>query len=299
MRLARVFPRRTNATPTDCDAYVGGPHLMMPHYDEVHISVAFSWDVTEARRLADEWSRIAPVSLGGPAMASPSGDFVPGRYVRNGYVITSRGCPNRCWFCDVWKREGGIAELPIRDGWNVLDSNLLACSEKHVRAVFAMLARQKRKPVFSGGLEARILKPWHAEALYKLRPAQMFFAYDTPDDYEPLVEAGRTLAAAGFVGSASRPNNALRCFVLIGYPRDSIPDAESRLRNTVRAGFMPMAMLWRGKTEHKQSTEWKRLQRVWARPALTQALARDVLLGPDAAVTVPQQAPLFAAGGAA
>jgi hypothetical protein len=31
--------------------------------------------------------------------------------------------------------------LPIIDGWNVLDDNLLACPREHVEAVFAMLWR--------------------------------------------------------------------------------------------------------------------------------------------------------------
>jgi hypothetical protein len=80
--------------------------------------------------------------------------------LKKGYVITSRGCPNRCWFCSVWRREGEvIRELPVTDGWNVLDDNLLVCSENHIRAVFAMLARQRRMPLFTGGLEAAWLKP--------------------------------------------------------------------------------------------------------------------------------------------
>lgn len=49
-------------------------------------------------------------------------------------------------------------ELPITDGYNVLDDNLLACSEKHIHDVFDMLKRQKEKPIFTGGIEAKILK---------------------------------------------------------------------------------------------------------------------------------------------
>ena len=48
-------------------------------------------------------------------------------YMKPGYVITSRGCPNRCWFCAVPKREGyQLRELPVTDGWIVADDNLLA-----------------------------------------------------------------------------------------------------------------------------------------------------------------------------
>ncbi|MFH1602376.1 MAG: hypothetical protein ABIH03_00530 [Pseudomonadota bacterium] len=139
-RIVRVFPRRTRATPNDDLAYVGQPDFFA-EADEVHISVAWTWDIPRAERLAKNWERVAPVRFGGPAFGKPSGDFVPGMYIKPGYVITSRGCPNRCWFCSVWKREGTPRELPITDGWNILDDNLLACSEAHVRAVFAMLSR--------------------------------------------------------------------------------------------------------------------------------------------------------------
>jgi hypothetical protein len=51
MKIARVFPTRTSMTPTDPDAYVGLPDLFTPQYDEVHISVAFTWDIPKVQDL--------------------------------------------------------------------------------------------------------------------------------------------------------------------------------------------------------------------------------------------------------
>ncbi len=198
--VARVFCRRTNATPADSMAFIGGPELWT-EADEVHISVCWTWDLPEAERLEREWRHVAPVKIGGPATGMRGEDFTPGMYVKQGYTITSRGCPNRCWFCSVWKREGDIRELPIEDGWNVLDDNLLACSEAHIRAVFDMLRRQDRAPQFTGGLEAKLMRPWIAGELRKLKPKQLFFAYDTPDDLEPLRMAGKMMLDAGFTVS--------------------------------------------------------------------------------------------------
>lgn len=130
-KIARVFPRRTAATPEDPFAFTGPPPCgELPGISEIHISVAFTYDMQKAEQLADMWSATGlPVRMGGPAFCEPGGAFVPGRYLKYGYVITSRGCPNRCWFCAVPKREGGVLrELPITSGWNVLDDNLLACS---------------------------------------------------------------------------------------------------------------------------------------------------------------------------
>ena len=262
MRTIRVFPRRTKATPTDELAYIGYP-TMFAEADEVHISVAFTWDLPEAERLEKEWRYVAPVTVGGPATGQRGEDFTPGKYLTDGYVITSRGCDNKCWFCSSWKREGNVRELPVTGGWNVADDNLLACSPQHIRSVFAMLGRQKKRPVFSGGLEARKLKKWHVEELVKLKPKQMFFAYDTQGDREPLFEAGKLLLENGF----TRRSQSLRCYVLIGYPGDSFQEAEKRLNETMLAGFLPFAMLYRDQSGEREPA-WIKFAWPWMRPAV-------------------------------
>lgn len=228
MKIARVFPRRTKATPTDDLAFVGAPGLFPPEVDEIHISVTFTWDLSEAERLEREWRHVAPVKIGGPATGMRGEDFTPGMYLKPGYVITSRGCPNRCWFCSVPKREGNIRELPIKEGWNVLDDNLLACSGFHIASVFEMLEQSNHAIEFTGGIEAKELKLWQVSWFERLRTRikSIFFAYDTPDDYEPLVSAGKQLLEAGFKVSS----HSLRCFVLIGYPKDTIEKAEHDCR---------------------------------------------------------------------
>jgi hypothetical protein len=268
--IARVFPRRTNATPDDTYAFVGEPDFsdLPEDITEIHISVSFTWDLPKAEELADLWGGVAPVKIGGPATGMRGEDFTPGMYVKPGYLATSRGCPCRCWFCGVPAREGNVVrELPIRQGWNLIDDNFLACSEKHIRSVFAMLNRQKRGITqFTGGLEAARLKPWHVELLKELRPKQIFFAFDTPDDLPALEEAARLFRAAEY-----GTRNILRCYVLVGYPGDSFQEAEQRLRTVMRLGFCPMAMLFRdyiGVTD----AEWRKFQTVWARPAIIYSL---------------------------
>jgi len=259
LKIARVFPRRTTATPDDALAFDGPPGLYPPEVDEVHVSVAFDEDLLLAERLAAAWQHVAPVKIGGPALGDPGGDFVPGRYIKKGYVITSRGCPNRCWFCSVWRRDGDVRELPITEGHIVQDDNLLACSDVHRRAVFAMLARQK-KPVELRGLEAARLTPAIVAELWHLRPLQMFFAYDEAADLEPLLEAGELLHYADFT------RRHLRCYVLVGYKNDTVEAAEARLYKAWTAGFMPCAMLY----EHGRLAdpgEWSRLHKTWMRPA--------------------------------
>lgn len=261
VRIARVFPRRTKATPDDDLVFFGPPPMFIPKIDEVHVSVAFTWDIPKAQNLAYQWEHIAPVKIGGPAFNQAGGDFVPGRYVKQGYTITSRGCPNRCWFCAVWRREPNLKELPIQDGWNVLDDNLLACSEYHIRSVFGMLKRQPQRSQFTGGFEAARLEKWHIPLLVDLKPQQMFFAYDEHKDLDPLKWASILLTQAGF------NRQSMRCYVLIGYPGDTEELAECRLLKTIELGFFPMAMLWRDESG-KRNIKWMRFQRQWARPAI-------------------------------
>jgi len=287
---ARVFPRKTEATPTDELAFVNCPPplLTLPEIDEVHISVAFTYDIPRAEELAYQWEVVGvPIRVGGPAYNEPGGEFIPGRYLKYGYTVTSRGRPNRCWFCKVPEREGGVLrELPIKDGWNILDDNLLACSEDHIRMVFSMLAKQPQRPIFSGGLEAKLLRPWHVEELYNVRTKRMYFAYDTPDDLEPLFTAGKLLRAGGFTPQSHKA----ACYVLIGYPGDNTNLAEIRLLSAWDAGFWPYAMLYRdtdspsakmyitsrrGKLQ-PVSQEWQKFYRNWSRPEIVGAQLQQI-----------------------
>lgn len=264
-KIARVFPRKTKASPDDGLAFFGEPpEKDMPEIDEVHVSVTFTYDLPKAERLAELWrSAGVPVKLGGPATGQRGEDFTPGMYLKQGYVITSRGCDNACWFCSVPKREGIMRELPITAGFNILDDNLLGCSEEHIRGVFAMLARQKERPLFTGGLEAKRLKPWHVELLAQAKMERAYFAYDTADDLEPLIAAGRLLREANITGRSRKAN----CYVLIGYPADTFEAAERRLLEAWSAGFFPFAMLYRN-SDGETEQPWRKFQREWVRPAI-------------------------------
>jgi len=277
-RIIRVFPRKTNATPDDALAFTKAPtkadinSLAFSVVDAVHICVVFTYDLPKAEELYKKWAVLGvPVLMGGPAFGKPGGEFTPGLYLKKGYTITSRGCSNNCWFCTVPKREGGFRELKIKDGHNILDDNILMCSREHFTAVIEMLRRQPERPIFTGGLEARLLQPWQADLIKSIKAKRIYCSYDTPDDYEPLVQAGRILQAAGF----TKASHSLRCYVLIGYPGDTMEKAEKRLCDTIRAGFMPYAMLWRDNNGEKD-TEWGKFQRLWVLPRIVGTKAKEI-----------------------
>ena len=136
-----------------------------------------------------------------------------------------------------------------------------------------MLKRQSKRPEFTGGLESKQLKDWHVNELVKLKPTSLYFAYDEADDYEPLVRAVRMLQDAGITNYRT-----LKCYVLVGYPKDTIELAEQRVRDVIKLGMTPFAMLYRdeyGKTKKL----WREFQRVWVVPAAIATRRKEILAG--------------------
>jgi hypothetical protein len=276
MNVIRVFPRRTKATPDDQHAFVGWPDMFV-EADRVDISVSFDSDLVLAEQLADAWSQIASVTIGGPATEQndPSSPFVPGRFLKPGYVITSRGCPRRCWFCKVGSREGTrVTELAIADGFNVLDSNLLACSQGHVERVFDMLSRQARPPEFTGGIDVRLLRAWHCERMVRLKTKTIWMAYDQTEDFEPLRRAVELLREHELIDARNRCG----CYVLCGFPGDTLCSAEDRLKSVIRMGLRTQAMLYeegRRLPSEWHRKQWKRLCREYSNPVIVGSKLKD------------------------
>jgi hypothetical protein len=265
--MIRVFPRRTAWTPTDELAFVGDPPFpflkSLKSFDiPVRISCAFSWDIPAAERLKKAWSMwFSDVQLGAPAYGSPAGDFTPGLFVKPGITFTSRGCPNHCPFCLVPEREGPLRELEIKDGHNVADNNLLACSPAHIDRVFAMLRRQPKPAIFSGGLDARRFNQWHVDLLKSIRLDSMFFACDSPADLKHLGKVAK------LIPSPEWSREKKRCYVLVGFNGESPREAEARLKAVYNLDFLPFAMLYRGPDSAARNTpEFHDLVGVWRSP---------------------------------
>ena len=227
----------------------------------VRVSVTFTWDLATGYRLQKSWARFyRDVQVGGPALGDSGGEFVPGRFIKEGVTITSRGCPRRCPWCVVPQREGPIRELKIQPGHIVQDNNLLACSYRHIINVFEMLRRQKEQAVFSGGLDARLFQPWHRDLLDTIRFKELWFAADTDASIDRLFYVSDNLLTGISIEKK-------RCYVLIGHDGESIYTAEDRLQDVYRAGFLPFTQLYRGEQPKQWAADWKALQRKWSRPA--------------------------------
>jgi hypothetical protein len=266
MKIARIFPTKTSMSPTDVDAYFDAPDLFTPIYDEVHISVTFTWDKERAEKLQDAWqSHAKAIYTGGPAVDGESDKpFQAGMYLKKGITITSRGCPNHCSFCMVNK--GKLTEFDdFPEGNIVQDNNLLACSDRHLDLVWSMLKKQKGIEL-KGGLESSRITPKIARTLRGLRIKSLWFACDCAGAIEPLRKAVEILNNIGFT------RNHLFCYVLCG---KDMAEEENRLRSVFKIGCLPFAQLYRNEEDNiEYSREWKQFQRTWSRPAAFKTLMK-------------------------
>lgn len=260
--VIRVFPVRNRWTPDDGLAFVGDPPLFRPGTSDtpVMVSCTFTWHRRESERLQRAWSvYYKSVSLGGPAYGDPGGEFEPGRFLKDGCTITSRGCPKKCGWCVVPRNEGGIRTLAIKPGWIVQDNNLLACPEDHIRSVFAMLREQKRRVFFNGGLDKHYLREWHRPLFDSIPIGELWFACDTAADLPSLEKVAYILEGI--------PKRKLRCYTMIGYDSETIQEAERRVERVFGLGFMPFCQLYQPDETKTYPLQWRQVRRKWSRPA--------------------------------
>jgi hypothetical protein len=265
MKIIRVFPRKTNLTPTDEMAFIGDPPMWTPMADEVHISVTFTWDLKEAERLKLAWSQYYPVvKIGGPALNDPCNSFTPGMYVKPGVTFTSRGCNHHCSYCLVSDREGKLRLNPDFPSGNLInDNNFLQCPKPHRAKVYDMLKTQ-RDIEFIGGLESDLFTDWDLEQMRGLRIHQLFFACDHPGRLPALQRAGQMFN--------DDSHQKLRCYVLLAYKGQTVSQAIEHLENVWQAGFLPHAQLFQPADKWiEYSKEWLDLARKWSRPAIMRA----------------------------
>jgi hypothetical protein len=264
-KIIRVFARKTSMTPNDELAFYDCP----PLYDQpdrniaVLVSVTFIWDIEKGRMLQRTWHEAGYyTALNGPALNNPGSDFVPGRFLKKGITITSRGCPKRCSWCFVPKREGKLREINIAPGHIVQDNNLLACSRGHIEKVFEMLDQQKKGAQFKGGLDIDYFKPWHVDLFKSIKIAKsgLWVACDREQDL-PRLDKARDLLSDFNIEKK-------RCYVLVGMDGESQEQAQRRLIAVLQKGFLHYAQLYRATDSPRSRGDWRNFCYFWAKPHL-------------------------------
>ena len=193
-----------------------------------YMSVPFTWLLhTAARRMAQGDMFVKKWVVGGPAVkllphllessktvTVCTGDMAGVLQRVNPLATrTTVGCPRRCKFCGVGQRkiEGDFHEL---DDWPdlpiICDNNLAAASPEHFRRVVDRLVVHGCCD-FNGGLDARLLTPWHAEQIARIPKAIVRVALDRDGDRPAWETAVQRLRTAGVAVSR------IRSYVLCGF----------------------------------------------------------------------------------
>jgi hypothetical protein len=132
--------------------------------------------------------------------------------------FTSRGCPRRCPWCVVPRKEGDIKQWArIYEFWDrrhrkikLLDNNLLAAP--NWRQTMEDLIAEGLKVDFNQGLDIRLLSEENIEYLKRVKAKELRFAFDHIG-YEKAVREGIRLLLDNGLGSRK-----LSFYFLYGFP---------------------------------------------------------------------------------
>ncbi len=176
------------------------------HNGRWHLSVPFTWLLPE---VAGFCLRHGDCIVGGPAaklMPSYIADYAEVGEEDLDFVLpmhnpdatrTTLGCDEGCPFCGVYQIEGPFREL---DHWQpkpiVIDSNFLACSDRHFDRVCDVL--QPLSGIdFNQGLTADLFCGYRAERIAALRLKSLHFAWDLPQNENAALTAVNTALDLG------------------------------------------------------------------------------------------------------
>lgn len=158
------------------------------------------------------------------------------------YVFTTRGCPNRCPYCAVWRLEPEQWICPnFRDHIqeskpNVMisDNNLSSFPMEHIESVVKAVNSKGKRAMFDNGFDCKHITEDMAKLLAKLRFARigMRLAFDRIEEDGVFQKAVATLIEAG----VSKGN--IMAYVLFNF-LDTPQEANYRMRECRRMGIRP------------------------------------------------------------
>ncbi|MDD5700640.1 MAG: hypothetical protein PHU23_01205 [Dehalococcoidales bacterium] len=194
----------------------GGSNISNPFDkpDIVYISCIFSWNKSEARKLARQYqSQGVEVHIGGSGVSlstrlpaeieSQPADYnlYPEIDYSIGYCV--RGCPRSCPWCIVSKKDGKPrAVADIYDIWDkhhktivLLDDNILALPE-HFRKISKQVIKEKLKVKFHA-LDIRFVDDDIAALLKQMKIQEPKFSWDNTRDLDSVLRGIEILRRNG------------------------------------------------------------------------------------------------------
>jgi hypothetical protein len=244
--------------------------------DIVYISCIFSKNAGLARELAHNYVMDGlTVSLGGSGVndiwlpenmqkALPDYDLYHSTYSQG---FTTRGCPNKCGFCIVPRKEGKLQIWQHPDEFHdprfntcmIMDNNLFAAPNSWQGDIYNWFIRKKIKMLSPQGWDIRLLNDWRARALKEIKHAgsrNVHFAWDNMKDETAVINGIEILKNHKF-----NLRQRIMFYVLCGYGT-TIEEDVYRCQKLKELGVRAYAM------RYKQTPEINALARWTARAEL-------------------------------
>lgn len=157
------------------------------------------------------------------------------------YVFTTRGCPNKCPYCAVWRLEDAWINPSwkqhiSRDRPNVLlsDNNLSSHPEEHVEDVLTFLADEKKGVLFDNGFDCKYINRSVAGLLGRLK----FVRRGMRLSFDRIEEDGVFQSTVERLKSAGVSERSVMVYVLFNFI-DTPKEADYRMRECARLGLRP------------------------------------------------------------
>lgn len=131
-------------------------------------------------------------------------------------LFTTRGCPNKCGYCMVWRME---PKFHILNYWKeniekinisncvLSDNNFLAANPEHIESVINCLNENNKKVIFNNGVDCKLINDDNAKLLASLAYTRNGFrtAFDRMTDdghyqkaMEKLIKAGLRISGNSY-----------------------------------------------------------------------------------------------------
>lgn len=163
------------------------------------------------------------------------------------FTFTSRGCPNNCAYCAVWRIE---PKQWINPRWAdcivvhkryamISDNNLSAQPMEHIHSVIDHLVDNNLRAVFDNGFDCKHVDDEFAQALSRVKYTRsgLRLAFDR------IEEDGVFQQAVNRIKDAGAPKSAIMAYILFNF-KDKPKDAYYRLSTCVNLGIRPYPQMF-------------------------------------------------------
>ena len=208
-------------------------------------------------------------------MLQPDYSLYPSIDNTTAYGFLTRGCSNKCFWCVVPTKEGGVKpymsvdEIAIEGRKNLvlMDNNILASGD-YALEQFEKIIDRGCKVDFNQAIDARLVNETNAELLAKVKWSKYIrFGCDTHKQIEDCERAIALLERFGYLGDVflytmiGGKNDFDECLERINYWRNRLLDTR---KHRLRCETHPFAQPYRDPTKHNHEIpQWQRDMARW------------------------------------